>query len=49
MTVEGGNFVPPGLDLEGRAELVGGGLVLHGMFIGSRQAAPPSGPCTYRF
>jgi hypothetical protein len=49
MTVTGGNFVPPGLDLEGRAELVGGRLVLHGMFLGSRQAAPPSGPCTYRF
>jgi hypothetical protein len=49
MTVEGGNFVPSGLDLEGRAELVGGQLVLHGMFLGSRQAAPPSAPCTYRF
>jgi hypothetical protein len=49
MTVEGGNFVPPGLDLEGRAELVSGRLVLRDMYLGSREGAPPQGGCTYRF
>lgn len=50
MTVEGGNFVPPGLDLEGRAELVSGRLVLRDMFLGSREGSlPSSASCTYRF
>jgi hypothetical protein len=50
MSVEGGNFVPPSLDLEGRAELVSGRLVLTGMFLGSRDWAPtPPAGCTYRF
>jgi hypothetical protein len=49
MTVEGGNFVPPSLDLEGRAELVAGRLVLRDMFLGSREGSPPQTSCTYRF
>jgi hypothetical protein len=49
LTVEGGNFVPPNLDLEGRAELSADGLVLSGMFLGSRQGYAPPGGCTYRF
>jgi len=49
MTVSGGNFVPPGLDLEGRAELVAGRLVLRDMYLGSREGGPPPGACTYRF
>lgn len=49
LTVERGNFVPPGLDLEGRAELASGRLVLRDMFLGSREALPPAGSCTYRF
>ena len=48
MKVEGGNFVPEGLDLEGEAELVAGRLVLRGVFLGSRGGAPQQG-CTYRF
>jgi hypothetical protein len=48
LTVEGGNFVPSGLDLEGEAELVEGRLRLKDMFLGSRDAAPQSG-CTYSF
>ena len=49
LTVEGGNFVPPNLDLEGRAELSADGLVLGDMFLGSRQGYSPPGGCTYRF
>jgi hypothetical protein len=49
LTVEGGNFVPPGLDLEGRAEMASGRLVLRDMFFGSRDGPVPAGPCTYRF
>lgn len=50
MTVEGGNFVPSDLDLEGRVELVSDRLVLHDMFLGSRGGPPPPGRgCTYRF
>ena len=48
MKGEGGNFVPPGLDLEGEAALEGGRLVLRGVFLGSRGGAPQQG-CTYRF
>jgi hypothetical protein len=48
LTVEGGNFVPPSLDLEGEAELAGGRLRLKDIFLGSRDGAPRSG-CTYVF
>ena len=48
LKVEGGNFVPPGLDLEGEAERGETGLVLSGLFLGSRQG-PPQQDCTYRF
>jgi hypothetical protein len=49
LDVEGGNFLPPNLDLEGRAELSADGLVLSDMFLGSRQGYAPPGGCTYRF
>jgi hypothetical protein len=48
LTVEGGNFVPPSLDLEGEAELTEGRLRLKDIFLGSRDGAPRSG-CTYVF
>ena len=48
LTVEGGNFVPPNLDLEGEAELAEGRLRLKDMFLGSRDGPPQSG-CTYQF
>jgi hypothetical protein len=48
LKVEGGNFVPPHLDLEGEAELADGRLRLKGLFLGSRDGAPQSG-CTYVF
>jgi hypothetical protein len=48
LTVEGGNFVPPSLDLEGEAELSDGRLRLKDLFLGSRDGAPRSG-CTYVF
>lgn len=48
LTVEGGNFVPSNLDLEGAAELKDGRLRLTDMFLGSRDGAPRSG-CTYLF
>jgi hypothetical protein len=48
LTVEGGNFVPPGLDLEGAAELKEGRLRLSDLFLGSRGGPPQSG-CTYVF
>jgi len=50
MTVEGGNFVPAGLDLEGQAVLTGGRLILRGFYLGSRNAPPPpADSCTYSF
>jgi len=49
LTVEGGNFVPPGLDLEGRAELASGRLVLRDMFLGSRSGYAPARSCDYVF
>jgi hypothetical protein len=50
LTVEGGNSVPGGLDLEGTAELTGGRLTLRGVYLGSRNGAPPpAGGCTYVF
>ncbi|HEX8262375.1 MAG TPA: hypothetical protein VF547_05825 [Allosphingosinicella sp.] len=48
LEVEGGNFVPPHLDLDGGAELVEGRLRLEGIFLGSRDGPPQSG-CTYVF
>jgi hypothetical protein len=48
MKVEGGNFVPPHLDLEGDAELVEGRLRLTDIYLGSRDGPPQSG-CTYLF
>jgi hypothetical protein len=48
LTVEGGNFVPPNLDLEGEAELKDGRLRLTGLYLGSRDGPPQSG-CTYVF
>ncbi|HEX8307523.1 MAG TPA: hypothetical protein VF645_03800 [Allosphingosinicella sp.] len=48
LTVEGGNFVPTNLDLEGEAELAEGRLRLKDIFLGSRDDAPRSG-CTYVF
>ncbi len=48
LKVEGGNFVPPHLDLDGEAELTEGRLTLKGIFLGSRDGPPQSG-CTYRF
>jgi hypothetical protein len=48
LKVEGGNFVPPSLDLEGEAELAEGRLRLKDIFLGSRDGAPQSG-CTYLF
>ncbi|HEX8469372.1 MAG TPA: hypothetical protein VF620_16370 [Allosphingosinicella sp.] len=48
LTVEGGNFVPSNLDLEGEAELVEGRLRLKDLFLGSRDGEPRSG-CTYVF
>lgn len=48
LTLEGGNFVPPNLDLEGAAELKDGRLRLTDIFLGSRDGAPRSG-CTYLF
>jgi hypothetical protein len=46
--VEGGNFTPSGLDLEGRAERSEAGLTLRDVFLGSRYG-PPQKDCTYRF
>jgi hypothetical protein len=48
LTVEGGNFVPSNLDLEGEAEIAEGRLRLKDLFLGSRDGAPRSG-CTYLF
>lgn len=48
LKVEGGNFVPPHLDLEGEAELADGRLRLKDMFLGSRDGPPQSG-CAYVF
>jgi hypothetical protein len=48
LTVEGGNSVPPNLDLEGEADLADGRLRLKDMFLGRGEIAPQSG-CTYVF
>ena len=49
LKIEGGNFIPPGLDLEGRAELSSGRLILRDMFLGSRSGYAPDGSCAYVF
>jgi hypothetical protein len=42
MHVEGGNNVPPGLDLDGRATMTSDGrLILEGMYLGSGHGVPP--------
>jgi hypothetical protein len=48
LTVKGGNFVPPDLDLDGQAELSQGRLTLRGLNLGSRSGGPPRS-CTYVF
>ena len=49
LTVAGGNDVPPGLDLEGRAERTGERLTLTGFHFGHAQVPPPAGGCVYSF
>jgi hypothetical protein len=49
LKVEGGNFTPPGLDLEGKAGLESGRLTLSEMFLGSKNGFAPRGGCTYVF
>lgn len=50
MTVEGGNFVPRTLDLEGTARIENGRLILDGMYLGSREPYPaPAAGCRYTF
>ncbi|HEX8216052.1 MAG TPA: hypothetical protein VF577_01190 [Allosphingosinicella sp.] len=49
MTVDGGNYVPAALDLEGTADLGPGGLVLSGMYFGTRGGFEAPHTCTYRF
>lgn len=46
--VADGNFIPPGLDLEGQAELANGRLLLKNLYLGSRMG-PPQSDCTYTF
>ena len=51
-TLEGGNFTPPGLDLEGWARLEGSrSLVVEGVYFGDRGGAPSPGSagCRYLF
>jgi hypothetical protein len=48
MKVEGGNFVPPSLDLEGEVDFSAGRLVLKGVFLGARSSEPQA-DCTYTF
>jgi hypothetical protein len=49
--VEDGNYVPPGLDLEGHARLdAGGRLILDGFYLGSQPPSPvPWANCRYTF
>ncbi len=49
LTVESGNNVPSGLDLEGSARLEDGHLVLEDMFLGDRNGQAPEHACRYRF
>ena len=49
-TVERGNFVPPGLDLEGKVLLEGTQLTIREIWLGDRApGAAPAGGCTYVF
>jgi len=49
LTVENGNNVPGGLDLEGTARIEDGHLVLEGLFLGDRYGGVPEHGCRYRF
>lgn len=49
MTVTGGNRVPAGLDLQGRAILENGHLVLEDMFLGNDDNRPRVETCRYVF
>ena len=49
LKVEGGNSIPPGLDLEGKAGLESGRLTLSEMFLGSKNGFVPARSCTYVF
>ena len=49
LKVEGGNSVPPVLDLEGKAEMESGRLTLREMFFGSTSGLTPGRSCTYVF
>jgi hypothetical protein len=49
LKIEGGNSTPPGLDLEGKAELESGRLTLREMFLGSKNGFAPGRGCTYVF
>jgi len=49
-TVEHGNFVPPGLDLQGTVRLADNELTISDVWFGDRApGAPPAGGCTYVF
>ena len=50
-SVEGGNNIPPGLDLDGRAQLdAGGRLILDGFYLGSvRPSSVQWADCLYTF
>jgi hypothetical protein len=48
MHVEGGNRVPPGLDLEGTAHVANGRLMLDGFWLGQPDPAHPRA-CRYTF
>lgn len=49
LSVEAGNNIPPGLDLEGIARMEGGHLILERMFLGDRQGRRPNAGCRYTF
>lgn len=50
MTVDGGNFTPPSLDLDGAARIADGRLVLENVHLGSRDGIPvPAAGCRYTF
>ena len=50
MKVEGGNYQPAGLDLEGIASFApDGALVLDGVYLGQPSSVPGAGPCSYIF
>ena len=50
MKVEGGNYQPEGLDLEGTASFAAdGALVLEDVYLGQPSSVPGTGPCRYIF